>query len=172
MDFDYLIEPLGSEHNRAVFCCGVEKLDRYLQKQAGQDARNYVAIPYVLFDKTSNVVIGYYTLSGTSIIAGELPAQIVKKLPRSPSLPATLLGRLAVDENYRGKGLGEELLMDALYRSQSHANSVASMAVVVDAKDEKARSFYEHYDFIPFPDRPNRLFLPMTTIVKMFNYST
>lgn len=111
-------------------------------------------------------------MSGTSIIAGELPAQIVKKLPRSPSLPATLLGRLAVDENYRGKGLGEELLVDALYRSQSHANGVASMAVVVDAKDEKARSLYEHYDFIPFPDRPNRLFLPMTTIVKMFNYST
>jgi predicted GNAT family N-acyltransferase len=169
MGSDYLIEPLGSEHNRAVFCCGVEKLDRYLQKQAGQDARNYVAAPYVLFDKTSNTVIGYYTLSGTSIVAGELPTQIAKKLPRYPSLPATLLGRLAVDENYRGKGLGEELLMDALYRSWSHANRIASMAVVVDAKDEKARSFYEHYDFIQFPDRPNRLFLPMTTIVKMFD---
>ena len=59
--------------------------------------------------------------------------------------------------------------MDALYRSWSHANRIASMAVVVDAKDEKARSFYEHYDFIQFPDRPNRLFLPMTTIVKMFD---
>jgi len=169
MDFDYLIEPLGSEHNRAAFCCGVEKLDRYLQKQAGQDARNYVAAPYVLFEKTSNTVIGYYTLSGTSIVAEELPTKIAKKLPRYPSLPATLLGRLAVDKNYRGKRLGEELLMDALYRSLSHANSIASMAVVVDAKDEKARSFYERYEFIQFPDRPNRLFLPMNTIVKMFN---
>ncbi|MUL39190.1 GNAT family N-acetyltransferase [Gloeocapsopsis dulcis] len=168
MDSDYLIEPLSSHHDRAAFCCGVEALDRYLQKQASQDARKYIAAPYVLFDKNSNVVIGYYTLCGTNIIAEELPTEIAKKLPRYPMVPATLLGRLAVDKNYRGKRLGEDLLMDALYRSFLHAKNVASMAVVVDAKDNKARSFYEHYDFIRFPDQPNRLFLPMFTIVKMF----
>ena len=168
MSSDYLIEPLGLKHDRAAFCCGTEKLDIYLQERAGQDARRYVTVLYVLFNKNSNAVIGYYTLSATSIILEDLPIEVIRKLPRYPSLPATLLGRLAVDQNYQGKGLGEELLMDALYRSFMQANSIGSMAVVVEAKDKKAESFYQHYDFIQFPDRPNRLFLQMTKIAKMF----
>ncbi len=164
--FDYLIEPLGSHHNRAVFSCGIEPLDVYFQRQAGQDARKRVAAPFVLLDRSSGVVAGYYTLSQTGINMVELPTEISKKLPKYPVAPATLLGRLAVAKNYQGKGLGEILLMDALHRSLR--NEIASMAVVVDAKDNNARSFYEHYQFIRFPDYPNRLFLPMTTIAKMF----
>jgi len=112
------------------------------------------------------MVAGYYTLSQTGINMVELPTEITKKLPKYPVAPATLLGRLAVDRNYQGKGLGEILLMDALHRSSR--NEIASIAMVVDAKDDNARSFYEHYQFIRFPDYPNRLFLPMTTIAKMF----
>jgi predicted N-acetyltransferase YhbS len=164
--FDYSIEPLGSHHNRAAFSCGSESLDIYLQRQARQDARKYMAAPYVLIEKNSGAVIGYYTLSSVGINMGDLPPEIRKKLPKYPAAPATLLGRLAVDEKYQGKGLGEILLMDALYKSLR--NEIASMAVVVDAKDDKARSFYERYDFIRFPDYSHRLFLPMTVIKKMF----
>ena len=164
---DYLIEPLGKKHNRAAFCCGVEPLDRYFHSQATQDARKRVAAPFVLVKTQSGIVAGYYTLSATSINAGDLPIEIAKKLPKYSIVPATLLGRLAVARNYRGKGLGERLLMDSLYRSLQ--SEIASMAVVVEAKDEDARSFYEHYDFIRFPDFPNRLFLPMTAIALIFS---
>lgn len=161
------MQPLGSHHNRVDFFCGVEPLDRYLHKQAGQDARKYFAAPFVLVDKISGRVAGYYTLSATSINIGDLPVEIAKKLPKYPVAPAILLGRLAVDQNYRAQGLGEILLMDAFERSLR--SGIAAMAVVVDAKDDQARSFYEHYEFIRFPDYPNRLFLPMTTIAKLFD---
>ena len=164
---DYLIEPLGSHHNRAAFESGVELLDRYFHKSAGQDARKRVAAPFVLLDRTNGAVAGYYTLSATSINLGDLPTAIAKKLPKYPVVPAILLGRLAVDKNYQGKRLGEILLMDALNRSLR--SEIAAMAVVVDALDDSARSFYEHYQFIRFPDYPNRLFLPMTTIAKIFD---
>ncbi len=165
-DFDYLIEPLGSHHNRAAFSCGIEPLDIYFQRQARQDVRKRMAALFILLDKSSGAVAGYYTLSSIGINMGELPTEITKKLPKYPIAPATLLGRLAVDKNYQGKGLGEILLMDALHRSLR--SEIASMAVAVDAKDDLARSFYEHYQFIRFPNFPYRLFLPMTLIEKMF----
>jgi len=93
---------------------------------------------------------------------------LAKKLPKYPVVPATLLGRLAVDVRLRGKGAGEHLLMDALRRALEAAREVASLAVVVDAKDDAAVSFYRHYDFISFADRPRRLFLPMAVIEKLF----
>lgn len=162
---DYFIEPLG-KHDRTTFCCGVESLDRYFKQQAGQDARRRVAAPFVLIEKSSGMIAGYYTLSATSIKFTELPPEITKKLPKYPIVPATLLGRLAVDQNHRQKGLGEVLLMDALYRSLQ--SEIATIAVVVDAKDDEARSFYEHYNFMRFPDFSYRLFLMMESITKMF----
>lgn len=165
-DADYLIEPLGPHHDRSAFCCGVESLDTYFQRQAGQDARKYVAAPFVLVDTSSGKVAGYYTLSAMSISISDLPPQITKKLPKYPVLPATLLGRLAVEQNYQGKGLGERLLMDALHRSWQ--TEIATMAVVVDAIDESACSFYQRYQFTRLSNYPNRLFLPMATIAKLF----
>jgi predicted GNAT family N-acyltransferase len=161
----YLIEPLGKKHNRAAFCCGVDKLDNYFQKHAGQDARKRMAAPFVLVEKSYGNIAGFYTLSSTSIKLEELPIEITKKLPKYPLLPATLLGRLAVDQNHRQKGLGEMLLIDALYRSLQ--SEIATLAVVVEAKDDQARSFYEHYQFSRFPDYSHRLFLMMDTIEKM-----
>jgi len=76
----------------------------------------------------------------------------------------TLIGRLAVDKQLRNRGVGAHLLMDALHRSLSHADEIAAMAVVVDAKDEAAAAFYRHYDFKPLQSRPRRLSLPMRTV--------
>ena len=81
----------------------------------------------------------------------------------------TLLGRLATDQNYRALGLGEHLLMDALHRSYNAAAQIASYAVVVDAKDDRAVAFYKKYDFTQFQDQPNRLFLPMNKIKTLFS---
>jgi predicted GNAT family N-acyltransferase len=97
----------------------------------------------------------------------DLPDDLARTLPRYPQLPVTLLGRLAVDESTKGQGLGEHLLLDALHRSLAHAEQIAAIAVVVDAKDENAGSFYRHYGFIPLQAQPSRLFVPMRSIAQL-----
>jgi predicted GNAT family N-acyltransferase len=162
-----VFEPLGQKHDRAAFSCGVDALDTYLQKQAGQDAKKHAAAPFVL-TPDGKTIAGYYTLSQYAIDLGEVPEEVAKKLPRYPAVPATLLGRLAVSSDFRGKGLGEKLLMDALYRSLKLSEQVASTGVVVDAKDEAARAFYRKYGFLELPKISRRLSLPMGTIEKLF----
>ncbi len=125
-----------------------------------------MAAPFVLVLPDATIA-GYYTLSATSVQLGELPAQTVRKLPRYPLVPATLLGRLAVDRRHQGKGYGRFLLADALHRATR--SEIASFAVIVDAKNESARRFYERESFLPFPDRPMKLFRPMTDIRRLFD---
>ncbi len=161
------VEPLTRRHKRADFGCGVEPLDRYLKEQASQDSRRSVAAPFVLITPR-NEVVGYYTLSAFALDLPTLPAAQVRRLPKYPKVPATLLGRLAVDRSQHGQGLGEFLLMDALARSCRAASEVASYALVVDAINESAIAFYEAYGFIRFPETANRLFLPMNTIKSLF----
>ena len=157
---EYRVERLGKQHDRSTFSCGVASLDRYLREQAGQDARRRVAAPFVLCEDKSHAVLGYSTLSALSIDVGAWPEDVAKK--------ATLLGRLAIDARLRGRGAGEHLLMDALRRALEASREVASVAVVVDAKDDGAVSFYARYGFISFADQPYRLFLPMAPIERMF----
>jgi len=160
--------PLERAHDRKSFDCGNENLNRYLREQARQDAEKRVAAPFVLTQPDSPVVIAFYTLSSSVIPVEELPPDLMKRLPRYGQLPVTLLGRLAVDRSVGGKGVGEFLLVDALRRSLEAAQQIAAMAVVVDAKDERAESFYRHFDFQPFQQTPLRLFLPMAQIEKLF----
>jgi len=164
----YRIETLATQHDRSGFTCGSEPLDTYLGTQAGQDARKRVAATFVLCEGKDNTVLGFYTLSAISVDIGSWPEEVAKKLPRYPVVPATLLGRLAIDRQVQGRGAGEHLLMDALRRSWQASRQVASVAVVVDAKDSQAVGFYTHYDFTPFVDLPTRLFLPMRVIEQLF----
>ena len=160
-----LTEPLASHHDRADFTSGADALDRYLKTQAGQDARKHVAAPFVLVGADGRIV-GYYTLSATAVPTGDFPAETTRKLPRYPLIPATLLGRLAVDRRRRGQGHGRFLLADALHRA--FRSEVASFAVIVDAKDDDARRFYAREGFLAFPDSPMRLFRPMADIAGLF----
>lgn len=126
-------------------------------------------MPFVLTPARGGAsILGYYTLSSYGIDVGELPADIAKKLPRYPLIPATLLGRLAVDRRYQGQGIGEFLLMDALRRALSQSTGIAAAAVVVDAIDEGAAKFYRHFGFVAFPSIAGHLFLPMKMIVSLF----
>ncbi len=168
MNARWIIEPLGKTHNRAAFSCGVPALDDYLQRRASQDAKRRVAAPFMLIEAGGEAVCGYYTLSQMAVEIEDLPEDIAKKLPKYPMAPVTLLGRLAVDVRFRGQGLGEYLLMDALRRSWTLSREIAAMAVLVDAKDEDAASFYESYDFRRLPGRRNRLFLPMAMLDRLF----
>lgn len=148
--------------------CGVEALDRYLKQQASQDAKRKIAVTYVLTESNEHAVIGYYTLSSTSVRLEDLPADTAKKFPKYPLVPATLIGRVAVHQKLRGQGFGGKLLIEALHRSWDSSERVGSAAVVVDAKDDEAVRFYARYGFIRFPSMPQRLFLPMKTIEKLF----
>jgi GNAT superfamily N-acetyltransferase len=165
----WLIDPLARQHDRAAFSCGNETLDRYLKEIASQDARRLVAAPFVAVDAAARkTILGYYTLSSFAIGLSDLPHDVARKLPAYPIVPATLLGRLAVNRAHRGQGLGEYLLMDALHRAHAQSSQIAAFAIVVDAIDESAERFYEHFNFIPFPERRTRLFLPMKTIAALF----
>ncbi len=124
-----------------------------------------MAAPFVLV-LPDGAIGGYYTLSAAGVKLTELLADVARKLPRYPLVPATLLGRLAVDQNYQGRGYGRFLLADALFRAVR--SEIASFAVVVDAKDDAARKFYERESFLSFPDRSLRLFRPMSDIRELF----
>jgi predicted GNAT family N-acyltransferase len=162
---EFRIEPLRANHDRAAFCCGVPELDAYLQRQAFQDLKRSLAAVFVL-TADSKTIAGFYTLSAHSILAADLPQDMARKPPRFP-LPVTLLGRMAVAESLQGQGWGEFLLLHAIERALRGSQQVASWAVVVDAK-ARARDFYIKHDFIPSAAQPNRLFLPMKTIERMF----
>lgn len=164
-DENLRVEGLAARHDRAAFESGVEPLDRYLRTQAGQDARRKLTAPFVLV-LPDNSIGGYYTLSATSVNLTTLPPDLIRKLPRYPLVPATLLGRLAVDRRHRGKGYGRFLLADALFRSLR--SDIASFAVIVEAKDELARRFYERESFLSFPDQPTKLFRPLADIERLF----
>ena len=168
MPVDWRIEPLQKSHCREAFSCGHVVLDRYLQHQARQDAQSQVAAVFVAVRPPNSKVLGFYSLSASNIHLGDLPPELVRKLPRYPHLPVTLLGRLAIDQACKGQGLGQFLLLDALYRSLQAAASIAAMAVVVDAKDAAAAAFYQRYGFVQLSASEGRLFLPMKTVAALF----
>jgi GNAT superfamily N-acetyltransferase len=159
------VEALGPQHDRNTFASGVEPLDRYFRVQAGQDARKNIAAPFVLVLADGGIG-GYYTLSSTAMKFAELPDNVARRLPRYPLVPATFLGRLAVDRRYQGRSYGRFLLADALLRAVR--SEIASFAVVVDAKDNTGRRFYECESFLPFPDEPMKLFRPMADLAKLY----
>jgi predicted GNAT family N-acyltransferase len=164
---EFYFEPLGTSHDRAGFSCGVPPLDKYLQTQASQDMKKSLAAVYVL-TPDGKTIAGFYTLSAYSVELDKIPDEIAKKLTRMPEVPATLIGRLARSHAFPGQRIGESLLADALKRSLANSKSVASWAVIVDAKDANAVAFYKKYGFIEIPNTPNRLFLPMETIAKLY----
>jgi Predicted acyltransferase len=159
-------EILGN-HDRTLFSCGVPELDHYLCTQASQDMKKKVAAVFVMVDDLKQI-LGYYTLSAYTIRLAELPAERAKKFPKYPLLPATLLGRLAVNQAYRGRKLGRLLLMDALYRSWKNTTEIASVGVVAEAYDNTAREFYRYHEFISLAEHPSKLFIAMATLQRAF----
>jgi hypothetical protein len=158
-------ESLSPSHDREAFTCGVTALDNYLQRQASQDMRRHVAAVFVMISEDQpQTILGYYTLASYAVETSGLPDETAKKLPRYPTTPATLIGRLARTLDH--PGLGGLLLADALGRILANTREVASALVVVDAKDDSAESFYRKHGFIPFGGSVRKLFLPMKTIAQ------
>ncbi|PKL75026.1 MAG: GNAT family N-acetyltransferase [Candidatus Melainabacteria bacterium HGW-Melainabacteria-1] len=165
----WIFEPLDSQHDRQGFTTSQTSLELFIKQQARQEMSKGVSVTYVMRQKESMLIIGYYSLSAHSVRASDLPEALSRKLPRYPQIPALLLGRLAIDSRFQGQGLGSMLLYNALETALQTSHLIGAVAVVVDALDEAAASFYAKYDFRRFEGTPNRLYVLMKTIDGMVN---
>ena len=155
---------LLQKHDRSTFDCGVPELNAYFHSRVGQDVRRNFATCFVAMDQAEGRIAAYYTLATGSVLLGELPDDIAKRLPRYPQVPVVRVGRLAVDQNYQGQKLGGTLLADAIARSID--SEIAAYAMVVEAKDKNAAAFYEHFGFLKLAQSSRTLFLPMSKALK------
>ena len=164
----FRVVPIEQVQDRGTFNSGSEPLDSYFRERVMQDVRRRVTACFVALSKDGRIA-GYYTLASASVFLGDLPPKLIKKLPRYPSIPAVRMGRLAVDQAFKGQGLGGALLADALTRVIR--SEIAAYALVVDAKDDTAANFYRHHGFLETPSEPLTLFLPLATVpVPINNY--
>ncbi len=146
-------------HDRSGFDCGVPELNDYVTRFAEQHRRKGISTPFVLVNTDApREILGYYCLSAAQVDATELRENTRSKLPRYP-VPCFRLGRLAVHQRLQGQGIGKLLLACAVDRCLKAGSDVAAYALIVDAKDENARQFYEHYGFTPFASAPMTLYL-------------
>lgn len=155
-----VISALSSNVDKENFDCGNESLNNYIKCLASQDVKRKISVVYTA--TVGGDFVGFYSLSAISVEAIELPKNIAKKLPRYP-ISAAIIGRLAVDINSQGNGLGGILLIDAIKKSIKAGEFLAIHSIIVDAKDESAKKFYEHYGFLPLQTSPMRLFLSVET---------
>lgn len=148
-------------HDRAAFRCGVPRLDDYLHKYAAQQSAKGISTVFVMVDDAlPSKILGFYTLSAAQIDVQQISDTERKKLPRYP-VPCFRMGRLARAVDRRGGGLGEILIGCAVDRCLHARSLVGACALLVDAKDEKAKTFYERYGFISCLDMPTTLYLPL-----------
>lgn len=158
------IERLAARHQRAGFDCGEAALNDFLQRQAGQLERRGFGKTYVALAADGIQVVGFVTLSAGQVESQKLPPQL--KLPRYP-VPILRIGRLAVDQQQQGQGTGQHLMSFALQLALEFSQQVGLYAVVLDAKNGKAKTFYEALGFRATVDDPLCLYLPMATLTKL-----
>ena len=156
----YRIRALAGDIDTTKFKCGNSCLDEYIRRYASQDVRRNVARVFVAMPEDEPLrLAGFFTLSAGSVSCAELPESLAKKLPRYP-VPVAQIGRLAVDNDFQGKGLGSIILADAC-RKIAHASTALAVAgIVVEAKNNAAATFYRHFGFLDLPGQPTRLLLP------------
>jgi GNAT superfamily N-acetyltransferase len=160
----FVTEPLRREHRRDAFVCGADALDRYLREFALQDVKRLVAGCFVAVAEDGDIA-GYYTLAAAHVPMNDLPPEMTKKLPHYPVIPAMRIGRLAVAQKFRGRGLGRALVADAAIRTKGLG--VGAFALIVDAKDEAAVAFYLANGFAAIPNTTRQLFLPIATALQL-----
>ena len=158
------VEKLRRDHVLDGFDCGKEDLNRFLKRQAWNSQQAHSAQTYVLAKDLR--VLGYYSLAAGSVAHDEATERVKKGLARHP-IPVILLARLAIDAPSQGKGIGPALLKDALLRVAQAADTIGARALLVHAKDDSAKGFYEHFDFEPSPSDPYQLLLIMKDLMRI-----
>jgi ribosomal protein S18 acetylase RimI-like enzyme len=160
----FAVRPFDGSLDTGAFCCGQAALDDYIRRYAGQDERRGVARVFVATPVDDHRrLAGFFTLSAATVRCADLPPELARKLPRYP-IPVALLGRLAVDCAFQGKGLGSILVADACRKVLAASRALAVAGLVVDAKDAAAVAFYRHFGFLSLPGRVDRLLLPLRVL--------
>ena len=164
---NWTVEPLSAHHDRAAFDCGVRDLNVYLQRFARQNQSTGISQHFVAVQQAdSHRILGYYALSAGAVDFQEIPDALKKRLPRYP-IPVAHIGRLAVNGDCAGQGLGSWLLIDALARTVRVAEQLGIHAVEVVAIDHEARRYYQRYGFQSLRDDPRHLYLPISVVRKL-----
>ncbi len=156
-----------ARHDRSAFTSGNEKIDHYFRTVVSQDVKRRYAACYVLIERESERIAGFYTLSSSAIPLTEIPSDLTRKLPRYPTVPAVLIGWLGRDAGFQGQNIGSLLLYDAIARTVS--SPVGAHAIFADAIDETAKAFYQKHFFIPLANRPQSLFIEVATALTLVN---
>ncbi|MBI2947487.1 MAG: GNAT family N-acetyltransferase [Verrucomicrobia bacterium] len=150
-------------HRREEFSCESPELTEFLRTRARKEAKSRTSACFVIVPVSDpGQIAGFYTLSATTIELEKLPPEFTKNLPRYPRLPASLLGRLARALEFKGQGIGDLLMVDALKRAYENSSVMGSVAVVVDPKNEKAVKFYTTFGFQRLDGQ--KMFLPMRAV--------
>ena len=160
---EWAVEPIAAHHQRDRFTCGQPALDEFLKTRARKHREQNISSTFVAVPRGGSRVIGYYTLAQQLIEFVDMPGALVKRLPRHP-LPAILLGRFAVDVSQQGRGLGSLLLVDALRTSVAVADLLGVFAVILHAKSDRVKGWYQRHGFEALPSKPLTLFLPIDAI--------
>lgn len=149
--------------SRPGFDCGRVALNRYFAEQVGQDVRRGMATCHIAVSPETGDIAGFYTATAAEIAMQDMPAALSRKLPKYATAPAVRLGRLAVDLRYRGKGLGQFLLIHAA--GQAARSGIGVYALIVDAKDDTAAAFYRHHGLLSYGSAPGQMFAPLRTLL-------
>ena len=165
----FFSEALG-KRDRAAFTSGNDRIDAYFRTAVSQDVKRNYAACYVLVERDSARMAGFYTLSANHIPLPDIPPDIARKLPRYPHVPAVLIGWLGRDLGFRGQNIGGLLLHDAIARVA--ASQIGVSALFAEAIDEAAQAFYFRHQFIALVHRPRSLFLPWATATKTLSTPT
>jgi ribosomal protein S18 acetylase RimI-like enzyme len=152
-------QPVTHQHNVSTFSCGKQTLDNWLNLRAIKNETDGNSRTFISIERETGIVAGYYCLSSHSITREEMPGSIRRNAP--DPIPVILIGRLAVDSRFMGRGLGYSLLRDALTKALEAANLVGSRALVVDALDDEAVSFYQKFGFKLMPGSTRALYITM-----------
>ncbi|XZE17663.1 GNAT family N-acetyltransferase [Pirellulaceae bacterium SH449] len=156
------IEILDKSHPRQKFKSGNDSVDAWLKKSALQSQQKHLTTSKVLLDN-ERIIAGYYSLAFSQVDFSDLPADVVKKLPRR-QLPVSVLAWLGVDQSFQGRGIGQHLLATSLVDCYEASRTFAFIAVILDCVDEQAKRFYQRFDFAELPGYPMRLYLPFKSL--------
>lgn len=157
---NFIVAPLSKNYNREKFDCGVDDLNRFIKQYALQNQKKHFVRTYVCSKANDEDIIGYYSLSFGSVNQEDAPEALTRGVGKY-QVPAIILGRLAIDKSYQGKGFGKALLKDAILRAKQAEQIGGLRVMVVHAKDLDAQNFYTKYGFISSLGDPLTMFFPI-----------
>lgn len=156
-------KPLSKQHNRQDFDCGDRQLNEFLQRYARQSHEKQTVKTYVVTEVGSEKIIGFYSITISTLTYDSLPKSLQKGLGRY-AVPTYLLARLAVDKAYQGQGIGGTLLVKALARCKRVAEEVGGIGLLIEAKNEAVADWYQLFGAMPLPDQPLTLIIPFSVL--------